>query len=111
MSLGKLNVFIDIVSTEPTKDAEGFVTHVDIILASQRAYKENRSGSEKWANMAAFSTATALFRFRKQPGLKLVSSLNIVCESERYKILNVEDAYGRGMYWMVLAELVTPTKN
>jgi head-tail adaptor len=111
MSLGKLNTFIDIVSTEPTKDPEGFVTYGDNVLASQRAYKENRSGSEKWANMAAFSTATALFRFRKHPGLKLVSSLNIVCEGERYKILNVEDAYGRGMYWTVLAELVTPTKN
>jgi hypothetical protein len=37
MSFGKSNTFIDIIITTPTKDAEGFVTHGDTILASVRA--------------------------------------------------------------------------
>jgi hypothetical protein len=93
------------------KDAEGFVTHGDNILASQRAYKEDRHGSEKWANLAVFSTATALFRFRKLPGLEIVPSLYIVCKDGRYKILSVEDVHGKGIYWEVLAEKVDPTKK
>jgi head-tail adaptor len=104
MSLGKMNTFIEIISTEPTKDEEGFVTAGDNILASVRAYKEERHGNEKWANMAAFSTATALFRFRKIPGLTIDASLYIVCEDGRYRIISAEDVRGRGMYAEVLAE-------
>ncbi len=82
MSFGKMNAFIDIISTTPIKDAEGFATTGDIVLASVRAYKEERHGTEKWANMAAFSTATALFRFRKIPGLDVDATLYIVCGDE-----------------------------
>jgi hypothetical protein len=63
MSFGKMNTMIDIISTTPVQDADGFAVHGDQILASVRAYKEHRNGSQKWANMAAFSAATALFRF------------------------------------------------
>ena len=104
MSYGKMNTFIDIISTTPTKDAEGFVTTGDNILASIRAYMEERHGNEKWANMAAFSTANALFRFRKIPGLTVDTTLFIVCENERYRIISTEDVRGRGMYFEVLAE-------
>ena len=45
MSYGKMNTFIDIITTEPIKDAEGFVTKGDRILASVRAYKETRNTS------------------------------------------------------------------
>ena len=50
MSIGKMNTFINIISTAPTKDAEGFVTTGDNTLAAVRAYKEDRHGNEKWAN-------------------------------------------------------------
>ena len=106
MSYGKMNEFIDIISTEPVKDAEGFVTTGDNILASVRAYKEEQHGNEKWANRAAFSTATALFRFRKIPSVEITTLLVIACFGGRYNIVSVEDVKGRGMYIEVLAERV-----
>ena len=63
MSFGKMNTFIDIVETRKVKDSEGFTSTEDVILASVRAYREGRHGSERWANLAAFSEATDLFRF------------------------------------------------
>ena len=109
MSFGKMNSFIDIISTEPVKDSEGFVTTGDHIVASVRAYKEDRHGNERWANMAAFSEATALFHFRKIPGIEITTSLFIICGDERYRIVSVEDVRGRRMYIEVLAEKLEPS--
>lgn len=104
MSYGKMNTFIDIVTTATVKDADGFVTNGDHVVASVRAYKEDRHGNERWANMAAFSEAMALFRFRKIPDIEITTSLFIVCDDESYRIVSVEDVRGRGMYIEVLAE-------
>jgi len=104
MSFGKMNSFIDIISTAPVKDAEGFVSKGDTILASVRAYKEQRHGSEKWANMAAFSKATALFSFRKIPGINIDTTMYITDDSGQYRIISAEDVRGRGRYISCLAE-------
>jgi len=104
MSFGKMNTQIDIISTTPVKDADGFVTNGDHVVASIRAYKEDRHGNERWANMAVFSEATSLFRFRKIPGTEITTSLFIVCGNEQYRIVSAEDVRGRGMYVEVLAE-------
>jgi head-tail adaptor len=109
MAYGKMNTFIDIISTQPVKDSEGFVTKGDTVLASVRAYKENKHGSERWANMAAFSEATALFRFRKIPGVTVDATLVITDADGRYNIVNADDVRGRGMYVEVLAEEVKPS--
>ena len=109
MSFGKMNTFIDIISTEPIKDKDGFVAIGDNILASVRAYKEDRHGSERWANRASFSSATSLFRFRKISGLRVTSEMVIVCDDGRYQILSVDDVRNRGMYVEVLAEKIEPT--
>lgn len=109
MSYGKMNTFIDIISTAPLKDADGFVTTGDQVIASVRAYKEDRHGTERWANMAAFSEASALFRFRKIPSIEITTSLFIICDSERYRIVSAEDVRGRGMYIEVLAEKLEPS--
>ena len=106
MSLGKLNTFIDIITTAPTKDAEGFVTHGDNILASVRAYKEVKNAAEKWANMAQFSAANAIFRFRKIPSLTVTPQMVITDTDGRYKILSVDDLRGRGMYVEAVCEKV-----
>jgi hypothetical protein len=111
MSFGKMNAFIDIIETIPKKDAAGFVTSVDEIITSVRAYREDRHGNKSWANRAAFSTATVLFRFRVIPGLDIVPSLYMACQGERYRIISTEDVRGRGMYVEVLAERIEPTKN
>ena len=106
MSFGKMNTFIDIVETRKVKDSEGFTSTEDVILASVRAYREGRHGSERWANLAAFSEATDLFRFRVIPGLSLTTSMFLVCEDGRFDITSVEDVKGRGMYLEVLAKKV-----
>jgi hypothetical protein len=106
MAIGKMDTFIEIISTTPTKDAEGFVTLGDNILASVRAFKENKSLSEKWADSARFATADALFRFRKIPGIAVDTTHVIVDAEGRYKILSVDNLRGRGMYVEVVAEKV-----
>jgi len=104
MSFGKMNIFIDIVQTDLTKDEAGFTTSHDTIIASVRAYREDRHGNKIWANRAAFSTANCLFRFRVIPSVEVTTKLQILCDGKRYKILSAEDVRGRGMYIEVLAE-------
>ena len=104
MSYGKMNSFMDIVLPTTIKDEEGFTTQGDSVLASVRAYREGRHGTQKWANRAAFSEATDLFRFRTIPGLSVTTAMAIVCDNERYDITSVEDVSGRGMYVEVLAK-------
>ena len=106
MSFGKMNVFIDIVQKKVTTDDEGFKVETDEVLASVRAYREGRHGSEKWANRAVFSEATDLFRFRCIPGLTVTTAHFIRCGDTRFNITSVEDVKGRGMYLEVLAKEV-----
>jgi len=106
MSFGKMNTFVDIISPKRVKDSEGFAEKGDVILALVRAYKEDRHGSETWANRAAFSQASALFRFRRIPNLEITTDLVLVCSDGRYNIISVEDVKGRGMYIEALAEKV-----
>lgn len=109
MSFGKMSGFADICRLVKTKDSEGFVTEKDETLASVRVYQEGRHGSERWANLAAFSEATDLFRFRCIPGLTVTTEHYLICDGERFDITSVEDVKGRGMYLEVLAKKVTPT--
>ena len=109
MSFGKMNTLVDIVSTAPVKDTEGFVVSGDTILATVRAYREEKHGNESWANRAAFSNASALFRFRKQPALSITTDMTLVCDTGRYRILSVEDVRGRGLYIEALAEKLEPS--
>ena len=107
MAYGKMNTPIEIITTEPDKDAEGFVTKGDRVIASVRAHKETRNTSAKWERIignAAFSGVTAMFRFRKIPGVAVTASLFISDGDGRYNIINAEDVQGRGMYVEVLAE-------
>jgi hypothetical protein len=103
MSL-KFNTFIDIISTIPTKDSEGFAVKGDNILASVRSYFEPKNLTEKWANSATFSKVNALFRFRYIPGLPITPDMVIVSDTGRYKIISVEDVKQRHMYIETLCE-------
>ncbi len=111
MSFGKMNGFADIVRVKRVKDSEGFSTTVDEILASVRVYREGRHGSQRWANLATFSEATDLFRFRVIPGVEITTDHLIVCDGGRFNITSVEDVKGRGMYIEVLAKKVEPTNG
>ena len=109
MSFGKMNGFADIIITKKVKDSEGFTATVDEVLASVRVYREGRHGSQRWANLAAFSEATDLFRFRIIPGLTITTDHIIVCDGGRFQIMSVENVKGRGMYNEVLAKKVVAT--
>jgi len=106
MSFGKMNGFADIIKMEKVKDTEGFTHTEDVVLASIRVYREGRHGSVRWANLAAFSTATDLFRFRYIPNLTVSIGNFIVCDGGRFEIVSVENVKGKGMYLEVLAKKV-----
>ncbi len=106
MSFGKMNSFIDIISAENVIDSEGFSRRKETILASVRAYREDRHGNRMWANMASFSEATVLFRFRKIPNLNITTKMDISCSDGRYSILSVENIKDRCMYIEVLAKKI-----
>ena len=109
MSYGKMNGFADIIITKKVKDSEGFTATVDEVLASVRVYREGRHGSQRWANLAAFSEATDLFRFSSIPGLGITTDHIIVTDGERFEVTSVEDVKGRAMYTEVLAKKVVAT--
>jgi len=109
MGFGKMNTFIDIIEKVTINDSEGFSTEIDNIVATIRAYREGRHGTEMWANRATFSEATDLFRFRCIPGVTITTAMLIVCDDGRFEITSVEDVKGRGMYTEVLAKEVKPS--
>lgn len=111
MSFGKMNGFADIIISRRVKDSEGFSTTVDEVLASVRVYREGRHGSQRWANLAAFSEATDLFRFRCIPDLEVTTDHILVTDGDRFEITSVEDVKGRGMYTEVLAKKVVATNG
>ena len=106
MSFGRMNTQISIAREVVTKDAEGFATKTDQVIASVFAYREGRHGSQKWVNRASFSEATDSFQFRVIPGLAVTTAHVILCGDDRFEITSVEDVKGRGMYLEVLAKRV-----
>lgn len=111
MSFGKMNTFAEITEIRNVKDSEGFSSKRETVLAFIRVYREGRHGSERWTNLAAFSEATDLFRFRTIPDLKITTDHCILCNDERFNIISVEDIKGRGMYTEVLAKKVVATSG
>ena len=109
MSLGNMNSFIDIQEMRPVSDDEGFRNEEYFTVATVRAYREGRHGSEKWANRASFTDATDLFRFRVIPRTTITTAMFILCDGHRFEITSIEDVKGRGMYIEALAREVKPS--
>ena len=109
MSLGNMNSFIDIQEVRSISDDEGFRTEEYFNVATVRAYREGRHGSEKWANRASFTDATDLFRFRVIPRTTITTAMFILCDGHRFEITSIEDVKGRGMYIEALAREVKPS--
>ncbi len=106
MGLGLMNKKAQIIGLTKGTDSDGFYTESTSVLANIRVFVEGRHGSEKWANLSAFSEATDLFRFRAIPSLEVTTKHYIIFEGKRYDILSVENVKGRGMYIEVLARRV-----
>ena len=109
MSFGKMNKQIQITLKQTALDDEGFQTETDVVVTRIRAYREGRHGRENWANRAAFSEATDLFRFRAIPNVTVTAEMRIMCDNVVFEITSVEDVKGRGMYVEVLAKEVEPS--
>ena len=90
MSYGRMSTPIQILRVTYEKDADGFAAPTEHPVKSARAYFEQRHGNVRWANRAAFSEATALFRFRVIPGVSIEPLYIIVCGLKRYEVLSVE---------------------
>ncbi len=104
MGFGKMTTPIRLMRPDYSADSEGFKAESGTQLAAVRAYHEERHGSVRWVNLAAFSSATDLFRLRVIPELEVTPDCFLVCGERKYKILSVEDVKGRGMYLEILAE-------
>lgn len=111
MGLGKMNKPAKLCKKTFVTDSEGFSTPNVCLLANIRVFVEGRHGSERWANLAAFSEATELFRFRRIPNLQVTTKHYILFEGEEYDILSVEDIKGRNMYIEVLAKKVVASNG
>ena len=111
MGLGLMNKKAQLCILTNTIDSEGFSGRTVEVLADIRVFVEGRHGSERWANLAAFSEATELFRFRKLPNITVTTKHYILYENERYDILSVEDVKGRNMYIEVLAKKVVASNG
>ncbi|MDR1606381.1 MAG: head-tail adaptor protein [Streptococcaceae bacterium] len=111
MSFGKMTQLIKLIQTQNIKDSDGFVTKQDVVLANVRAYKEDKNATEKWINLATFSTATCLFRFRFIPKLEVTTEMVIICDNDRYQITSVENVRNRSMYLEILAEKMEASRD
>lgn len=104
MSFGKMNQTITILKPTVVTDAEGFTSKELSVIAVVRAYREGRHGSSVWANRAAFTRATDLFRIRIIPDIDVTEAMLIeTSDGERFEIDSVEDVRGRGRYLEILA--------
>ena len=106
MSFGKMNTPVEFMKKVIETDDEGFKNERLKTVASVRAYREGRHGSERWANMATFSVATDLFRLRCIPHIEVTTDMLILCDGKRFEITSVENVKGRGMYLEILAKEV-----
>ena len=111
MGLGLMNKKAKIISLSRDIDSEGFSFETVSVLAEVRVFVEGRHGSERWANLAAFSEATDLFKLRKIPNLTITTEHYIEFDDNRYNILSVENIKGRGMYLEILAKKVEATNG
>lgn len=111
MSFGRMNRRASIIEEIVDKNSEGFASKQDVTLASVPMYREGRHGSERWANLATFSEATDLFRFRAIPDVTVTTCQHILCDGERFDIISVENVGGRGMYIEVLAKKVVSSRG
>ena len=105
MSFGKMTVPIVISRVYYGKDADGFRTEMNEPVASVRAYFEPKNTTEKWTNRAVLKDASALFRFRYVPNVRIDASMVIDCLGERYNIVSIENLRQKNMYCEVIGKV------
>ena len=111
MSLGLMNKKAQLCAKANIIDSEGFFRPNVAVLAEIRVFVEEKHGSERWANLAAFSEATHIFRFRKIPNLDVTTKHYLIYNGEEYNILFVENVKGRNMYVEAMAKKVVSSNG
>ena len=99
-TLGRMSEHIDLIQPVVTKDAAGFASTGDEVIASVRAYMEVLHASPAWVNRAAYTKADLLFRIRAIPGIKITEAMEISSARGRCVIDAVEHI---GRYLQILA--------
>ena len=107
MSFGKMNTFIDIIDRVSEKDSEGFTNETDKVVASTRAYKEERHGSKNGPTWQPLLQPMPYLHLEKYRELKLHREWRLF-DTGRYEIISVEHV--RGMYIEVAAEKMEASK-
>ena len=105
MGLGQMRSLVDIIQPLHTSDEAGFDIRVEDVLATVRAEVEHRHATSAWVNRAAYTKATAIFRIRTIPGLKVDESMEITGKTGRWIIDSVEQA---GRYTIIEAHQHMP---
>lgn len=85
-----MNTFIEILEIISRKDDEGFTRKDEKCLYKVRAYLEERHGTLKWSNMAAYTKANAIFQLRKIPGFEIRPGMILRCDKGDFIIISVE---------------------
>lgn len=111
MSLGLMNKKVLLCKKTNNIDSEGFFRPNVETLAELRVFVEEKHGSERWANLAAFSEATHIFRFRYIPNLEITTKQYILYNGCEYNILSVENVKNRNMYIEIMAKKVVESNG
>ena len=105
MSFGKMTVPVVFYKVRFVKDKDGFTTPCEEPVLFVRAYFEPKNTTEKWTNRAVLKDASALFRFRYVPSVRIDTAMVIDCLGERYNIVSVENPRQKNMYCEVVGKV------
>lgn len=105
MGLGQMRHFIDVIRLEHTRDSAGFDIVAEKVLATVRAEAEHRHATSAWVNRAAYTKATAIFRIRTHPAIRVDESMVIAAADGRWVIDTVEQV---GRYTVIEAHQHAP---
>ena len=116
--LGKMRHWIHIVRKVTENDSAGFEVFVEYEhIMSTRATMELKQMNEFWINIATFSKADTLFKFRKKPGIEFDASMVILIgnldnpNTGTYNILSIDETKSANLYYEVFAQLVLPSRG
>ncbi len=105
MSIGDLNTPIQILHLRFGRDRDGFPTESEELIACVRARAEMRNATERWSNRAVLREASSVFTFRHIPHIEITTDMVIVCGTDRYNIISVENVRNRNLYTQIVARL------
>lgn len=90
MSFGKMRDKIIIYSVDANRDSDGYASELDTVVATIRAYREDKSNTLKWTNSAVMEGIDAMFTFRKIPGVTVKPKMIISNRGDKFLVTSAE---------------------